>query len=198
MPCMASLPDGTFLILNGALQGVAGFGLASDPNLGALLYDPSQPVGSRMSILNDTIVARLYHSEATLLPDGRVLVSGSDPQTDFPNGTVRYPEEYRIEVTSLFTFWTRITNWLFFQVYVPPYLTQGFTQPTFTIPVNDWAYGGQYQITNVTLVQNSGLRVSLVAGEFFFDFYITIEALLFLNNKIKHSYFEHSRECYGS
>ena len=100
MPCIASLPDGTFLILNGALQGVAGFGLASDPNLGAVLYDPTQPIGSRMSILNNTIVARLYHSEATLLPDGRVLVSGSDPQTNFPNGTVRYPEEFRIEVTS--------------------------------------------------------------------------------------------------
>jgi hypothetical protein len=104
MPCIASLPDGTFLILNGALQGVAGFGLASDPNLGALLYDPTQPIGSRMSILNNTIVARLYHSEATLLPDGRVLVSGSDPQTNFPNGTVEYPEEYRIEVTSPFLF----------------------------------------------------------------------------------------------
>ena len=100
MPCITSLPDGTFLILNGALQGVAGFGLASDPNLEALLYDPTQPIGSRISILNNTIVARLYHSEATLLPDGRVLVSGSDPQTNFPNGTVRYPEEYRIEVMS--------------------------------------------------------------------------------------------------
>jgi hypothetical protein len=101
MPCIASLPDGTFLILNGALQGVAGFGLANGPNLGALLYDPTQPIGSRMSILNNTIVARLYHSEATLLPDGRVLVSGSDPQTNYPNGTVEYPEEFRIEVTRL-------------------------------------------------------------------------------------------------
>jgi len=73
MPCMAGLPDGTFMIMNGAQQGVAGFGLASEPNLGALLYDPTQPVGQRMSILNTTIVARLYHSEATLLPDGRVL-----------------------------------------------------------------------------------------------------------------------------
>jgi hypothetical protein len=92
MPCMVSLPDGTFLILNGAEQGFAGFGLANSPNLGAVLYDPTQPIGSRMSILNNTIVARLYHSEATLLPDGRVLVSGSDPET------VKYPEEFRIEV----------------------------------------------------------------------------------------------------
>ena len=36
----APLPDGTFLIANGAQQGVAGFGLAEDPNLTALLYDP--------------------------------------------------------------------------------------------------------------------------------------------------------------
>jgi hypothetical protein len=140
MPCIAALPDGTYLILNGALQGVAGFGLANTPNLNAILYDPTQPIGSRMSILNNTIVARLYHSEATLLPDGRVLVSGSDPQ-DAEN-----PEEFRIEV------------------YVPPYLNQGFTQPTFTVPVNDWTYGGQFQITNVKLFQNSGLRVSLVAA----------------------------------
>lgn len=89
---MVSLPDGTYLILNGAHHGVAGFGLASDPNLNAILYDPTQPIGSRFAILNNTIVPRLYHSEATLLPDGRVLVSGSDPQTP------GFLEEYRVEV----------------------------------------------------------------------------------------------------
>ena len=62
----SALPDGTFLIVNGAQQGVAGFRLADDPNFGALLYDPTQPIGQRMSILNNTIVARLYHSEATV------------------------------------------------------------------------------------------------------------------------------------
>ena len=102
MLCITSLPDGTFLILNGALQGVAGFGLASDPNLGAVLYDPTQPIGSRMSILNNTIISRQYHSEATLLPDGRILVSGSDPQTNFPNSTIEYPEEFRNGLTSHF------------------------------------------------------------------------------------------------
>ena len=131
----------TYMILNGAHQGVAGFGLATDPNFNAILYDPSKPVGQRFSILGNTIVARLYHSEATLLPDGRVLVSGSDPQTP------GYPEEMRIEV------------------YIPPYLNQGFTQPTFTIAQTDWALGGQYTIT-VTLFQGttSTMRVSLVAG----------------------------------
>jgi hypothetical protein len=32
---------GRFMIMNGAHQGVAGFGLASDPNLGAIMYDVS-------------------------------------------------------------------------------------------------------------------------------------------------------------
>ena len=130
------------MIMNGAHQGVAGFGLATDPNFNAILYDPTKPVGQRFSILGNTIVARLYHSEATLLPDGRVLVSGSDPQTP------GFPEEMRIEV------------------YIPPYLNQGFKQPTFTITTTDWAYGGQYTIT-VTLFQGTtaGMRVSLLAGE---------------------------------
>jgi len=127
------------MILNGAHQGVAGFGLASDPNFNALLYDPTQPVGSRFSILGNTTIARMYHSEATLLPDGRVLVSGSDPETP------GLPEELRIEV------------------YIPPYLSQGLTQPVVTVPNTDWAYGGQYQI-NVQLFQGQAMRVSLVAA----------------------------------
>jgi hypothetical protein len=147
MACAATLPDGTFIIMNGAYTGVAGFGLASDPNLEALLYDPSLPVGQRISKLSSTIVARLYHSEAILLTDGRVLVSGSDPQTYRPDGSAVYPEEFRIEV------------------YYPPYLTDGTTQPTYTITTTDWQYGQTYDI-NVNLFQGttSNMRVSLVAS----------------------------------
>ncbi|THG96906.1 hypothetical protein EW026_g5007 [Hermanssonia centrifuga] len=135
------LPDGTYLILNGAQAGVAGFGLGSDPNYNAILYDPTKPVSQRFSILADTIVARMYHSEATLLYDGRVLVSGSDPQTP------GLPEEMRIEV------------------YIPPYLSSGLTQPSFTVIETDWAYGGSYQIT-VTLHQGgtNTMKVSLIAA----------------------------------
>lgn len=140
MPNMVSLPDGTFLILNGAKEGTAGFGLAKQPNLEALLYDPSKPVGARMSVLASTIVARMYHSEAILLHDGRVLVSGSDPQD--PD----FPEEHRVEV------------------YLPPYLTDGRTQPTYTIGETDWAYSSAHTIT---VTGHTGpvneMRVSLVA-----------------------------------
>ncbi|KAH8989423.1 copper radical oxidase [Lactarius akahatsu] len=147
MPCMVALPDGTFMIMNGAQKGVAGFDAADDPNLSALLYDPSQPAGARISILNNTTIARMYHSEATLLPDGRVLVSGSDPNPYDAPETRKFPEELRIEV------------------YIPPYLNEGLRQPVVTIPNTDWAYGGQYRI-HVQLFhgKTSGMRVSLIAA----------------------------------
>src|ERR1700677_306446 len=96
MPCMVALPDGKFMIMNGAQQGLAGFDSADNPNLSALLYDPSQSVGGRISILNVTTIARLYHSEATLLSDSTVLVSGSDPNPY--DATPKFPEERRLEV----------------------------------------------------------------------------------------------------
>ncbi|KAF9466725.1 copper radical oxidase [Collybia nuda] len=148
MACMVALPDGTFMIMNGAKQGVAGFGLANDPNFDAVLYDPTLPIGQRMSVLNSTTIARMYHSEAFLLPDGRIMISGSDPQTNNPDGTVKYPEEFRIEV------------------YIPPYLNQGFRQPEYNITNTDWAYGESYTISDVKLYQGTtaGMRVSLLAA----------------------------------
>ncbi|KAF7334608.1 hypothetical protein MVEN_02290900 [Mycena venus] len=141
MPNIVGLPDGTFLIVNGAVQGVAGFGLAQHGNFGALLYDPSLPFNQRISILNTTMVARLYHSEAILLPDGRVLISGSDPEDGIN------PEEMKIEV------------------YIPPYLAQGRTQPSFNITDTDWTYGSNHSIT-ITLHQGttSTMKVSLIAA----------------------------------
>ncbi|KAL3421446.1 WSC domain-containing protein [Phlyctema vagabunda] len=140
LSCMAALPDGTYLIVNGARQGVAGFGLAQDPNLGAVLYDPSKPVNQRFTIMANTIIARLYHSEAMLLQDGRVLISGSDPQSDI------YPEEYRVEV------------------FLPSYLLNGATKPTFTLTNKDWAYGSSIQLTNVVRPAGGAARVSMLAA----------------------------------
>lgn len=143
MPCMPPLPDGTYLILNGAQHGVAGFGLATNPNLNALLYDPSKPVGGRISVMANTTVARLYHSEAVTLLDGRVLVSGSDPEDNVN------PEEYRVEV------------------FTPPYLLYGKPRPTFTITNKDWAYGTTgIKFTLGTAAQNGALSVTLLGAVF--------------------------------
>ncbi|KAI0843136.1 putative glyoxal oxidase [Hypoxylon sp. FL0890] len=117
MSCMAPLPDGTYLIANGAHEGIAGFGLADDPNYNAILYDPFKPVGQRISVMANTSVARLYHSEAITLLDGRVLITGSDPEDG------KHPEEIRVEV------------------FTPPYLYSDKPRPSFTITNKDWNYG---------------------------------------------------------
>lgn len=142
LSCMTALPDGTYLILNGAHFGVAGFGLARDPNFNAVLYDPTKPVGSRMSVMANTTIPRLYHSESLLMPDGRVLVTGSNPNDD-GKGT---DNEYRVEV------------------FLPPYLTSGLARPTFTLSARDVAYGGTFTVT-LTSGSTANLRVSLMGAE---------------------------------
>lgn len=139
--CMAPLPDGTYLIANGAEHGVAGFGLATKPNLNALLYDPEKPLGSRITVMANTTVARLYHSEAITLLDGRVLISGSDPQDGIN------PQEYRVEVFN------------------PPYITLNRPRPSFTLTVKDYGYGSPVTLTNVNLPNGAGnYKVSLLAA----------------------------------
>jgi hypothetical protein len=141
---MVALPDGTYLIMNGAQQGFAGFGLATSPNHNAVLYDPTKPVSSRMSAMANTTIDRLYPSEAILLPDGRVLVSGSDPED------TRFVQEYRTEV------------------FIPPYLmgTRSATRPTFSIPSNNtnWSYGQTVTLNVQTSSTISGVKVSLLGA----------------------------------
>lgn len=80
----------------------------------------------------NTTVDRLYHSEAILLDDGRVLVSGSDPEDNI------HPQEYRVEV------------------FVPPYLMGDPEQPILTVPNTDWAYGQTVTVTaSLTIVKLS-------------------------------------------
>ena len=141
---MTALPDGTYLILNGGQQGRAGFGLTVDPNHNAVLYDPRKPVNQRMSVMANTTIDRLYHSEAILLQDGRVLVSGSDPQD------VRFEQEYRVEV------------------FLPPYLLSGAKQPEFTIVNNQTSFGYGETITlNVRQYQGTAgdIKVSMMGAD---------------------------------
>jgi len=141
MSCMATLPDGTFLILNGAEIGAAGFGLADQSNLNAVLYDSRKPKHKRMSIMANTTIARMYHSEAVLMDDGRVLVSGSDPQDQG-----KHPQEHRLEV------------------FLPPYILSGAPQPTFDLPQNDWIWEADYTFT-ITSATSGAIKVSLLGSE---------------------------------
>jgi hypothetical protein len=103
------LPDGRILCLNGAKTGTAGYGntswaigqsYANHPALTPVIYDPNAAAGSRWSRdgLSASTVPRMYHSSATLLPDGSVFVGGSNPNSDYNVGEdITFPTEYRVE-----------------------------------------------------------------------------------------------------
>ena len=55
-----------------------GEGNARNPNYKATLYDPLAAKGSRFSSnFPASKIERMYHSSATLLPDGRFMITGS-------------------------------------------------------------------------------------------------------------------------
>ncbi|KAG9082086.1 hypothetical protein FRC06_005230 [Ceratobasidium sp. 370] len=133
------LPDGKILIVNGGKTGTAGYGNVPDqigqsnadnPAFQPLLYDPAAAAGSRFSSsgMPTSDIARLYHSVSTLLPDGRVLIAGSNPNLDVE--TRKYRTEYQVEYIS------------------PPYMTK--TRPTYSGLPSTWNYGQQITLT-VTL-----------------------------------------------
>ncbi|KAH9935742.1 copper radical oxidase [Fomitopsis serialis] len=149
------LPNGKILCLNGAGTGVAGYGnvswaidqsFADNPVLDPIIYDPSAPSGKKWSRdgLSPSTVARMYHSSATLLPDGSVMVSGSNPNADYNIAAgVKFPTEYRVEK------------------FYPLYYNERRPQPQ-GLP-NQLAYGGPY--FNVSLSgQDLGDNVNAVAN----------------------------------
>ena len=137
------LPTGKLLVVNGGLNGTAGFSqstlttpsfaampfgesLASGPILTPAIYDPDAPQGSRWSVagLSGSSIPRLYHSSAILLPDASVFIAGSNPNIDV-NLTTIYPTTYTAEI------------------FYPPY----FTATTRPVPVSipkTLIYGGDY------------------------------------------------------
>ncbi|GAA5979735.1 hypothetical protein JCM10908_003026 [Rhodotorula pacifica] len=101
-------PDGKIIIVNGAGQGIAGYGNVKDevgasnsrdPVKQPLLYDPDGAVGRRIS-KNAPLqkYERLYHSTATVIPDGRIWISGSNPNDGV--STVTYKTHYEVEMLS--------------------------------------------------------------------------------------------------
>ncbi|KAI9449470.1 glyoxal oxidase, partial [Russula earlei] len=149
-----ALPDGTFLIINGAQNGTAGYAqrtltvssdakpfgesLATGPVGQPAIYDPKAPAGSRWSTaeLSSSNIPRLYHSSALLLPDGSVMVAGSNPNIDV-NLTTIYPTTYTAEY------------------FYPPYLS-ATTRP---VPQNipkTLSYGGHYFDITITSTSYPG------------------------------------------
>ncbi|XP_010511646.1 PREDICTED: aldehyde oxidase GLOX1-like [Camelina sativa] len=90
------LPNGEVLIVNGAKLGSSGWNLAKEPNFSPILYSPDKPLGKRFKELAASTIPRMYHSIAIALPDGKVLVGGSNTNDGYQYN-VEYPTELRIE-----------------------------------------------------------------------------------------------------
>jgi hypothetical protein len=100
-----------------------------------------------MSIMANTTVARLYHSEAIVLLDGRVMISGSDPTGDYNQPAGEWPEEYRVEV------------------FTPPYLLSGLARPTFSVNSSDWSYGDTIKVTiNIPSGNIAHVKISMLGS----------------------------------
>ncbi|KAF9218468.1 DUF1929-domain-containing protein, partial [Gyrodon lividus] len=138
-----ALPDGTMLVINGGLNGTAGYAqatgqtpsfdlmpygesLAAGPVGTPAIYNPNMPSGSRWSNagLGTSSIARLYHSSAMLLPDASVLIAGSNPNIDVNLSTI-YPTTYTAEI------------------FYPPYFSAA-VRPKPTGMPSTLSYGGQY------------------------------------------------------
>ncbi|KAJ6473167.1 glyoxal oxidase precursor [Mycena sanguinolenta] len=107
MPEMILLPNGQVLIINGGQTGyaaIAAVGVlqgnsdADNPALTPSLYDPSAPLGHRISNrgLPTSDIPRMYHSTATLTPSGNILLAGSNPNPSL-NETVKFSTEFRVQ-----------------------------------------------------------------------------------------------------
>jgi len=128
------MPDGNVLFINGVSSGMAGYGNVGDqvgqsnadnPVLTPWLYTPTAPRGQRFTTnLAATDIGRLYHSTASLLPDGSVIVAGSNPNDDVSQ--IKWATEYRVE---------------YFQ---PPYMAQ--PRPSYTGKPNTIGYGQKFKL----------------------------------------------------
>jgi hypothetical protein len=106
MPDAILLPTGEVFIVNGAGTGISGYGNVRDqvgtsnadnPVLTPVLYNPAAVSGQRFSSdgMPTSRIPRLYHSVATLTPDGNIMIAGSNPNLD--RSEMEYGTEYRVE-----------------------------------------------------------------------------------------------------
>jgi len=112
-----------------------GMSLATGPVGKPAIYDPLKPPGQRWSNngFDTSSIARLYHSSALLLPDGSVMIAGSNPNVDY-NGSTVYSTEYRAEY------------------FYPPYFSASTRPQPSGIPTT-LTYGGDY--FNITVPSSS-------------------------------------------
>ncbi|PON51285.1 1,4-alpha-glucan-branching enzyme [Parasponia andersonii] len=94
---MVILPSGDVIIINGAGKGTAGWEASDDPVTTPVIYRPTAERNNRFWTMEPSRTPRLYHSAVVLLPDGRVLVGGSNPHVYYNFTRVKFPTELSLE-----------------------------------------------------------------------------------------------------
>jgi len=165
------LPTGQLFVVNGGLNGTAGYAqnnllvpslnlmpfgesLASGPVLTPALYDPNAAPGSRWSRagFSSSSIPRLYHSSAILLPDASVLIAGSNPNIDV-NLTTIFPTTYQAEIfyPPYFSASTRPAP-----TGMPTTLTYGGSSFNITIPASSYSGPANTAAASATCVIHRG------------------------------------------
>ncbi|KAH8966343.1 hypothetical protein BDL97_03G020700 [Sphagnum fallax] len=93
---MVMLPTSDILIINGAQNGAQGWDAATNAAFNPVTFYPDT---STFVVEPATTIARVYHSTANLLPDGRILVAGSNCHLTY-TFTGEFPTELRVEAFS--------------------------------------------------------------------------------------------------
>jgi hypothetical protein len=135
------LPDESVLATGGT--GAPGFNNSEGSVFPAELWDPASQTWRTLAAGNE---ARLYHSEAVLLPDARVLVPGGG----HPSGGGTDPDHFSAEI------------------YSPPYLFQG-PRPTITAAPATVRYGETFAVSTpdgASTAKVTWIRLSSVTHAF--------------------------------
>ncbi|XP_059634939.1 putative aldehyde oxidase Art an 7 [Cornus florida] len=169
---MIHLPNLDVLILSGAKKGVSGWQNADEPNMVPVLYSPYKKLGERFKELEPGYIPRMYHSSSTLIPDGKVLVAGSNT-----NPTYTFTEDVRFKTETIVEkFW-------------PPYLESNLRQYRPSVHEGGTEkilkYGQQFRI-KVKLVPEIGIsqtnvKVVLYAPPFTTHGYSMNQRMIVLN-----------------
>ena len=132
------LPDRTVLATGGGVTREASTGGVIDPEAFNEVFEAEtyNPATNEWTLTAPATVARLYHSVALLLPDGRVVTAGGNP--DKGRSITWLPPQDPMEEMRL-------------EIYSPPYLFRtdaGRPRPTITTASTEVTYGTPFTVTS--------------------------------------------------
>ncbi|KAL3839895.1 hypothetical protein ACJIZ3_024486 [Penstemon smallii] len=174
------LPTGDMLMINGAKAGTSAWNAADIPNLTPVLYSPDKPKGQRFKVLTASTIPRMYHSVSAVLPDGQILVAGS-------NTNEWYMREKPKDVDKEFSFPTELRVEKFSPPYLAPELQDNRLEILEEESDNKWNYGGVFNLrvrsSGASDIDTLDIKVTMYSPPFTTHGYSMNQRLLILKVK---------------